>query len=301
VAELFVSESDLREVLRERAAVLPPTANRVESVLARVRRRRRRVGIAAVGAVAAVGLVAVSSMLLSHATSAPASGGNVYPRVYAGGTLVHQFSGNGPAIASAIVAWPPADRIGTTGNCQNAAGAVLQISVNGASTSVACTQGPWLVTGPWTNAFAGLRAGQRVQLSISLSGAVGQWSFALLKMDPHWTESTTGRSHGPIPARNGSSVDLGFFPNDDNFIYTARSTHPAFTIECSQAGRMSLVIGGRVLGTAMCPDSTWAAVPFTVPPGSFESIGWRPGAVVTVTLHWSGARFVPYRLDLSEN
>jgi hypothetical protein len=308
-----MTESDLREVLDERSATVPPSSGRVDAVISRVRRRRRRAAATVLTAAVVIAVAVGSGLLVTRATSSP-SGGHApaYPRVDAGGVVVQQFSGNGQGTRSATVVWPNVNRVGATGLCQGSGDAVMQIAVDGVLDSSPCGPGAWYVSGDWSHTFPGIHSGQAVHLSVSVSGSVGQWSFALLNMDPHWTASgTSGVSfpqvntapHSPSPLVEppGTYYDLGYYPNSDTFIYRAQGTAPTIILECSQAGRLAVLMNGHELGAVTCPNRTWSEQFLMIAPGPFELAGWHPGALVTVTLHWSGSPFVPYRIDLGTN
>ena len=295
-----LSEAELRAVLRDWTADLPPLPGRVDAVHRRVREHRARVAASSVAALTAVALVVAGVAVVgSHRTKAvapavkkPTVAALMFPSVFQGGTVRGQATGVGATQQTITLIWPAHDTTRVVYRCTGAGDTgVIGIEVPGYdSVATGCLGSQVGILDLTSSLLVAIPSGTPVRMTVSTSGSVtGRWGVAVLDVDRHWLDGVA-----PAPTYDGEKL-LTFLragaKRGGSVTFTVTKPASAMTMvqECSEAGTLGITINGHFLMSTLCPDQAWSPQRTQIPPSFLTALGWVVGARVTLSMTWSGS------------
>jgi hypothetical protein len=302
----LLTETELRVAFREWTSGLPGTEGRSTAVRRRVRRRRQLVATgSAVAAAAAVVLVVALGPWGAHATKldvppikkpAPVVSLPSFARAVQGGVVVGQVAGAAGESRTLSVRWPAKGRAQVLYRCGRPdVGPVrddawIRMEVAGSDgVETLCVPGQVTPFDLTLSKLGTIPAGQDVDLVVTTSESDGPWAVAVLDTDPHWVDGYVAGPRTLGPRRLVSSFRGGSAgTSSESFRIDKTDDDAVLVLECSEAGRLAVLLGGNEVGAVTCPDSAYSAQVVQIPLAELASDGWVVGHDVKLALKGSG-------------
>ena len=280
---MTVTDRDLAELLRERAAAAPYAGDRVGAVERRVRgvRRRRAAAVATVAAVALV-TAAVTTIGSPDATDAPDIAATPTPSVPAVQPPAMPAAYGGGTLVASATASAGEQELRLSPSQQARRGRVTVV--------IRCDTGDVQVTGTRDGWGTVCRPGQLVDATLEEGGEQGAgvtvdapqraaWGAAMYDVDPRWASSPQPR------AWRGKKLmyALGGEGTVAEVVVPRGATRFAVLVECSGAQSVQVRVNDATVGEVVSCSGVYEQRELTISLEEARGAGWIPGRTVTLS------------------